>query len=215
MHNLTVVIPTRNRLVKLEKTLESIPQLDYITTHVICDGDKDTFNFLNDNYSIRTTLINEHMGAVFCRNQILQHCNDGILYATDDVIFHTNSIQNAYKTFNDTFPDDDGVVGFVQEPGEFHPVGVALVGQKFLSRYPNKQLFNPGYFHFACQEIFWLCEHLGNHFIQDPLAVLTHKHPCKFREEMDQTHRDARIRRQEDHKLIKDRQVRGLIWGMQ
>ena len=40
-----------------------------------------------------------------------------------------------------------------------------------------------------------------------------HYHPCYFKEEMDQTHRDARIKRREDHNLIKQREKAGLIWG--
>ena len=88
-----------------------------------------------------------------------------------------------------------------------------MVGQKFLQRYPDKQLFFPGYFHFACQEILDLCLKIGDKFVCDHEAVVLHKHPCNFKEEMDQTHIDARIKKREDHALIKERKEKGLIWG--
>ncbi len=216
MESLAVIIPTRGRLEKLKKTLDSIPEHPYINIHVVCDDDWETFEVLDDYpRDIHITFIPEHSGSVYCRNQIFRYWDDGILYATDDIVFHSGAIEHAFQVFNEQFPDDDGVVGFVQEPGEFHLSGVALVGQKFARRYPDRKLFFPGYFHFACQEVHWLCEALGNRFIQDPQAVLEHRHPCKFREELDQTHRDARIRRKEDHDLIKERKAKGLIWGMQ
>lgn len=216
MESLVVIIPTRGRIAKLGKTLNSIPDHPYINIHVVCDGDKQTYEFIaNHSRPIHGTLIPEHRGAVYCRNQVMHRWNDGILYATDDIVFHPNAIEHAFQTFNDHFPDDDGVVGFVQEPGEFHPTGVALVGRKFFNRYPMGEMFFPNYFHFACQEVLWLCEALGNKLVQDPHAIIEHRHPCKFREELDQTHRDARVYRKKDHDLITERKNQGQIWGLE
>lgn len=217
MKHITILIPTRNRIEKLKKTLASIPGLDYIDTVVVCDYDEITYEFIRSNYShirvVKPLNQSRNYGSVFCKNLYASRVLDGLLYATDDIIFQENAIQNAFKCFNKCFPYDDGVVGFVQTGNIFHPTGVGLVGQRFLRRYPNKQLFFPGYFHFACQEIHDLCLKLGGKFIQDCGAVVFHKHPCNFREEMDQTHKDARIKKREDHVLIKDRKAKGLIWG--
>jgi hypothetical protein len=77
-----------------------------------------------------------------------------VLYAVDDIEFQDDAIDNAMKEFNDRFKDDDGVIGFTQiGVRDFHPSGVGLVGKKFLDRYPGRKLFNPMYYHFACQEI--------------------------------------------------------------
>jgi len=213
MKRMTIVIPTRNRMKKLERTLSSIPELDYIDISIICDEDEDTYSkLLIHGRKVFVTLVHYQRGAVYCRNLITQSVQDGVLYATDDIVFQEGSIEHAFECFNKNFPDDDGVVGFVQEGNTFHPVGIALVEQKFLQRYPDKKLFYPGYFHFACQEIYWLANKFER-FVQDPEASVFHYHPCYFKEEMDQTHRDARIKRREDHNLIKQREKAGLIWG--
>ena len=214
MKQIDMVLPTRNRLVKLKRTLNSIPRYDYLHIIVICDGDRETYDWLQENRKdIEAMYVPEHKGAVWCRNSVSSTCADGLLYATDDIVFKAAAISNALKCFNENFSDDDGVVGFVQEGNTFHPTGVALVGQKFLLRYPLKQLFCPEYFHFACQEIYDLCEKVGNKFVQAKDAVVHHYHPCFVREEMDQTHMDARKFRTRDHELIKQRKDKNLTWG--
>jgi len=215
---ISIVISTRNRIEKLVKTIKSIPKKSNIVIHIFCDGDIKTLNFLRNNEELwefkAYTLwhYSKHQGAVKCRNNIIYFLNDGILYATDDMTFEPNSIENAFNAFNTHFPDDDGVVGFVQIPDNFHPTGVALVGKKFLQRYPERALFWPGYFHFACQEIYWLASKLGK-FHQEPTAIIRHYHPAFFRDEMDETHIEARKYREKDHTLMKERQAKGLIWG--
>jgi len=219
MKHITILIPTRGRIEKVKKTLESIPELDYIDTMIICDNCYETLEFvrkLNNPKIYAAAVVSRHgefVGSVACKNTYSSDVEDGLLYATDDIIFQENAIQSAFECFNKNFPDDDGVVGFVQKGNAFHPTGVGLVGQKFLRRYPDKKLFFPGYFHFACQEIYDLCQKLGGRFVQEEQAVVLHKHPCNYREEMDQTHKDARIRKREDHALIKERKAKGLIWG--
>jgi len=219
MKQITILIPTRNRLEKLKKTIASIPKLDYIDIRIICDNDEITNAYIKSLHNLQIdsfvvpSQFGKFVGSVVCKNLSCKDVVDGLLYATDDIIFQENAIQNALKCFNSNFPDDDGVVGFVQEGNAFHPTGVGLVGQKFLQRYPDKQLFYPGYFHFACQEIYDLCQKIGGKFVQEKQAVILHKHPCNFREEMDQTHKDARIKKREDHQLIAERKAKGLIWG--
>lgn len=211
LKHIDIVIPTRNRYEKLMKTLKSIP--DNIGVYIIFDGDSKTYNLLQDKKLYTTKfLVSLNMGAVYCRNQVIKHCKDGVLYATDDIIFEPNSIESAFNALNTHFPDDDGVVGFVIDLPDWHPTGVALVGQKFLRRYPQKQLFNPDYFHFSCQEIYWLAKKLGK-FYQEPKAVIKHYHPCFYKEEMDKTHEEARIYREKDHILMRKRKAKGLIWG--
>ena len=219
MKHIDIVIATRNRYEKLKKMLKSIPDKPYIEVNIICDDENDTLGKIIEEAEIIKRLnigilhaFKDRRGAVFCRNYAIQYCEDGVLYATDDMTFEPNSIENALNAFSSHFPDDDGVVGFVQIPDNFHPTGVALVGQKFLQRYPDKRLFWPGYHHFACQEVYWLASKLGK-FHQEKTAVIKHYHPAFFKEEMDKTHREARIHREKDHALMRERQAKGLIWG--
>ncbi len=215
MKHIDIVIPTRNRIEKLEGTLDSIPKrLPNVSIIVVCDGDRDTFEYLIKNHKeVHAELVPENKGTVFCRNWGSRNVKDGLLYGTDDIIFLENSIENALECFNKNFPDDDGVVGFVQEGNSFHPTGIALVGQKFLQRYPSKQLFCPYYFHFACFEIYNLCNKLGNKFVQEEKARVFHYHPCNFPDQMDQTHKDARKFKQEDFIMKAKREKKKLIWG--
>jgi len=216
MKQIDVVIPTRNRTRKLQQTLDSIPSCSNIRVIVVCDGDSHTYSWLKHNRGdVEARFVAEWRGAVYCRNSVICEVRDGLLYATDDIVFLENSIHNAFECFNKNFRDEDGVVGFVQEGNNFHPTGVALVGQKFLQRYPSKQLFCPLYFHFACQEVYDLCCKLGNKFVQAKEAKVFHYHPCNFPEEMDQTHNDARKFKVKDHELMNYRRENGLIWGLQ
>lgn len=217
---LTVIIPTRGRLQKLKETLASIPTLPYVKISVICDDDAITKYELEkmkrSDMSVHCS--GKHKGSVWCRNLLIGNEEDGVLYATDDIIFLPNSIQTAFETFNRTFLDDDGIVGFLQRPGTFDPTGVGLVGQTFLKRFPNKVLFFPKYYHFASQEIGRLCERIKIEarkvvFVQHPSVVVEHKHPGMFKELIDQTHRDARVYKNVDQSLSKQRKQQNLVWG--
>jgi glycosyltransferase involved in cell wall biosynthesis len=215
MKQLVVVIPTRNRLEKLKKALDSIPLLDYIYILVVCDGDRPTYEYLLKERSIsnlKVVLVPQHKGAVYCRNSGIRGLEDGVLCATDDIVFEKHAIQHAFECFNKNFPDDDGVVGFVQDL-KFHPTGVALVGKNFLKRYPNGQLFYPKYWHFACQEILSYCNLLGNRFVQDLSAKIIHFHPSILKGNfVDKTHEDARLFKKKDMALKDKRLKEGKVW---
>ena len=215
MNRITVVIPTRNRFAKLEVALASIPTGPDLNVVVICDGDPKTHEALtaNERPYLQVFQTDARRGAVYCRNLVSPLVEDGLLYATDDIEFLPGAIERAWQTFNQEFPDDDGVVGFHQlEP--HHPAGVALVGKTFLDRYPRRKLFCPEYDHFACQEVFWLAQRL-NRFYYDEQAKLKHFHPGFYKDRIDETHADARAFRKRDHELIALRQAEGLIWGLQ
>lgn len=213
---LSVIIPTRNRLKKLERTLDSIPGrslFSEIEVIVICDGDPQTFAEIRNNSRVdRLVFVEVHRGAVYCRNLVTAQLDNPFIYATDDIVFAPGAIKNAEMMLRDEFPDHDGVIGFVQAGNQFHPAGVALVGEKFLYRYPEKKLFYPEYYHFACQEIHWLADKLGK-FRQCQTAIINHFHPATHSEEMDHTHIEARKHKAEDMALIKSRQETGSIWG--
>jgi GT2 family glycosyltransferase len=221
MNHITITVPTRNRKDKLYRMLASLPDTDLIDVFIVFDDDMETFADLAMNKprpwngKMRCVPLRTHEGSVSCRNIAAQNCEDGMLYATDDIEFDKGAIESAFDIFNKNFKDDDGVVGFVQYPHEFHPTGVALIGRKFLARYPEKKPFYPDYFHFSAFEIYWLCEKIGGKFVQDPNAKIKHLHPCFNPDQMDQTHRDARVHHSIDKKIKKERKSKGLIWGLQ
>jgi glycosyltransferase involved in cell wall biosynthesis len=220
MKNITLLIPTRDRVEKLLKTLGSVPTMPNLNIVVVFDGDEAGYaETVMEGIELRRSDVElilhlEHRGSVSIRNTYIPEVCDGLLYGTDDIIFEAGAIGHAFDLFNDIFPDDDGVIGFHQiGTQDYHPAGVGLVGQKFLQRYPGKRLFFPGYYHFSCQEILWLCEDIGEKFILDPHAVVKHLHPCFHADEMDTTHVEARRHKKHDMDLIRERSSKGLIWG--
>lgn len=133
--------------------------------------------------------------------------------ATDDVVFEEGAIDAAIRAMESSFPDGDGVVGFVQtNHKDYSATGVCLVGQKFLQRYPGKQLYFPRYFHFACQEIERLARSLDKLYIE-PKARLFHAHPSTGHGKIDRTHHEARFFKAQDQALSKARREAGLTWG--
>jgi len=217
--HIDIIIPTRNRWEKLQRCLKTIPlRIPGVTLNVIvvCDGDFKTAQALlttGNGVVSRIMFVHDHSGAVYCRNLATQCAEDAVLYATDDIEFKPGAIEAAIKSMGENFPNEDGIIGFKQIcEGGFTAAGVALVGQPFLRRYPNRKLFCPLYFHFSCQEIERLGKKLGKIVVEDN-AVLTHYHPSWNQAELDTTHREARVYRQKDKLLSNDRRVKGLIWG--
>jgi len=219
MKYIDLIIPTRNRWEKLQRCLQSIPKtLSQVGLNIIiiCDGDRETAERLivsNNGQVGRIVFVTDHSGAVFCRNLVTQCAEDAVLYATDDIEFKLGAIEAAADAMREQFPDDDGVVGFNQIGKQtFSKTGVALVGQQFLCRYPDKKLFYPEYFHFSCQEIERLASKLGKlHF--EERARLYHYHPNWERTEMDKTHSEARVYRGKDLGISRKRRANKIIWG--
>lgn len=219
MSPIEVIVPTRNRREKLIRMMNSVPAEAAgvpVEIVIVCDGDRKTEQFLLSlgNPSIRIYLVAEHRGAVYCRNLATRESAGSVLYATDDIEFENGAIETAAKELAVRFPDEDGVVGFAQSGnGKYSPAGVALVGRAFLGRYPNRELFFPGYFHFACQEVLRAAETLGRFYFCES-ARLVHFHPSFDTSQKDSTHREARVHRGRDKELSFVREAAGLTWGI-
>ena len=214
MKHITIIIPTRNRFPKLKRALDSILNVKNVDIIVVCDGDESTYKNLSAKSfeDIKRILIPKHKGSVYCRNYAMQNVKDGVLCFCDDTTFRSNAVDIALKEFNRYFPDDDGVLGLRQNH-QHHPAGITLIGQKFLNRYPDRQVFNPQYNLFACQEIEWLATHYGKFQMSKDILV-NHYHPCFYPNEKDKTHIEGRITKNKDMRLIQERKQKGLIWGL-
>lgn len=216
--SLTIIIPTRNRLAKLNKTLKSIPESAAgvpIRILIAADGDAKTAAVCIVDPQIDLTIhVRKHSGSVFCRNLMFPMVPDMVIYGTDDILFEENSIQRAIKTLHKRYPDGDGVIGFHQlQAVKYSIAGCALVGQKFLRRYPDKKLLYPGYLHFSCQEVARAGRILDRIYL-DKRAAISHYHPNLYKDEMDKTHNDARRWRERDLRVSKKREANGLTWGI-
>jgi glycosyltransferase involved in cell wall biosynthesis len=208
MKKFSIIIPTRNRLKKLYNVLDTIPVSKLYTVKIICDADEKTFNRVKKDYPhVEALLFKMHGGSVWCRNAVIQHEEDGVLPCVDDIIFPKGYFEYIFELFNETFKDDDGVIG-VRQQGKFFdaysPTGMCLVGQKFLQRYPNRQLYYPKYYHFAAQEIYNLCNKIEKQTGKEPYK-LADKYIVKHgkaiyskKEFVDKTHHEARVNKKKD-----------------
>lgn len=222
MREVDIIIPTRNRAEKLLKCLNSIPKTvakTKINVIVICDADTATARWLVNYKRIdRLIFVREHSGPVHCRNLATQTAEDMVLYAVDDMEFSEGCIENAVKAMHEHFPDGDGVIGLWMENRVIKKVktgyyaGVALVGQKFLRRYPDKKLFFPEYFLFAAQEVTNLAVKLGKIRMAED-ARFAHHAPRKSGNGVDKTHLDGRKWKLVDRGLRKKRSMDELLWG--
>ena len=217
MKDVEVIICTRNRRQKLLRTIKTVPGMVSgvpVKITVVCDGDAETALYaIGMSQVSKVIFLREHLGQVIGRNMAIQASRDAVLYATDDIEFQPGSIDVAVLAFVRKFPDGDGVVGFNQvNHTKFSKSGVALVGHRFVCRYPEKQLFYPGYYHFACQEIERAAVSLGK-FLFCEAATLIHHHPSQEAGEVDDTHYEARKFKTTDRKLSNVRLRSGLTWG--
>lgn len=201
-------MPTRNRLKKLYNVLNTIPDSSLYDIKVICDGDKVTYEKLQKGYPyVKSYYFGKHRGSVWCRNVIIKDEEDGVLPCVDDIIFPKDYFEYIFKLFNETFKDDDGVIGLRQQ-GKFNtaysPTGMVLLGQKFLLRYPNRQLYYPKYYHFAAQEIYRLNKKIKEktgketYKLADKHTVRHGKGIYSKKEFIDKTHYDARVNKKKD-----------------
>lgn len=217
MKHITIAVPTRNRLEKLKRMLNTVPKEVgdiKISVIIICDGDPVTaVEMIKDDRIERVIFERTHSGSVFCRNLITQVVEDALIYGVDDIEFLNNSIGIAIKAMRKRFPDDDGVIGFNYIGQSQSPTATSLVGQRFLRRYPNRKLFYQGYFHFSCQEIERAAKKFGKFYFEEK-AEIHHYHPGKFANENDKTHNEARKYRKADGELSILRNNTKTIWGV-
>jgi len=217
VNDVVIAIPTRNRVEKLLRMLKSIPAEPWIKVVVVADGCDITYEALSPlhsaDFGFDFTLLKtpRQRGSAFCRNRVATVCEGDYLFATDDIIFKENALNRARALLYQKFPDTDGVIGFSQAGNVFHPTGVALVGYRFLQRYPAQKLFFPEYFHFCCQEVHELAIKYDKFYL-DPQIGVFHFHP-QHHGGMDQTHVDGRIHKGRDFEIRASRKAKGLIWG--
>lgn len=219
---LNIVVPTRNRFLKLVEMIKSIPQYSWMELHLGFDGDRTSF----ERFSRMTGYWKgggadlyfspSQVGSIKRRNMMTTRCRGSILWATDDITFIQGGIESAWSSLWREFPDGDGVVGFRQEnakpAGNFCWTGVGIMGERFLERYPDKMISFPGYFHFGTREIETLAVKLKKLY-RDENALIFHNHPDFYPKQMDTTHMEARMFHEQDVELKKNRQEQGLIWG--
>ena len=224
MNHITLVVPTRNRLGKLKRMLDSIEyeKINFpFLIVVICDADKATYKAMlrDERVSVAKLVGNEiPKGSVFCRNVGTQLAIDGVSWGVDDVVYEPGFFNRAFVKYNSVFPESDGVLALnvlnnrtkVRKRTQ-SICGLGLVGKTWLDRYPERKLFCPEYNHFSVQEVGRLGKKLNKLVLAEDLK-LYHLSPAAG-EPADKTHIEARKNRQRDKQVSVRRHKEGKIWG--
>lgn len=227
-----LVIPTYNRIEKLQRCVDSI----WASTHqnfdifVMCDhNDEETYNYWRQdpmrNKKVVPMLMTEHRYVMGCWNYFTEnHMNairDAMVWLVDDVELYPDTLEKLNQYYLKNFPEGDGVVGISQEcPGHpdytYKPFGQVALGKKFIERYKdvNYHVCCDSYVHFFQDEEMYQYSSSIDKFVHCKDAVLKHYHPCFLPEELDDTHHIVRGSvYTEDLETFKRRQKEGLVWG--
>jgi len=223
---LDIVIPTYNRPLKLLKCVASIIDAmvaipDHNTyIYVYCSNQEDYEYTTNLFESLRSVLVRfltvPYKAANFWNNHIATSSFDIMFYLNDDVLLHPACLINAIKAMETNFPDLDGVIGLYQENlPETDTVKTAFgaIGDKFLSRFPNKKVFCEDYERFYLDKELELFSAKINRLILSKEASLIHCHPAYNALWDDFTHKDVRTHLAGDRLMFMKRQRKHLLWG--
>jgi glycosyltransferase involved in cell wall biosynthesis len=219
-----VVIPTKNREIKLLKCLGSIVEakqkVDYNFFTYVYFSDEKEYYFIDKLLSKYTWILTryekEYNASSFWNNHIKQSNADIIFYLNDDVILSPDCLINSIDSMEKNFPDFDGVIGLYQENIPINQqckAAFGAIGKKFTERFPNKKVFCEEYNRFFLdQELYEYSSKIGKHFF-DENARLIHCHPVFDKKYEDSTHLDVRKYLTKDKKKHNERVEKGLLWG--
>lgn len=217
-HFLEIVIPTYNRVKKLQRLLDSIRKQTYknycitVVADNNCQKTKNAYeqgmlgvvNFIvNDKQMMPIRIWNRYLAQSVCAN---------LVYLCDDVELYEDCLEKGVAYLNST----DRLVGFkqiIKDSTDSCEAAMGIIGSRFADRFPNRQVFCPEYFNMCVDAE--LLEYAKKHkvftFASD--AKLTHYHPGYYKSEIDGTHSITRSDFANDRKIRADRKKAGLLWG--
>lgn len=206
-----VIIPTMDRWVHIQKTIESLKKQTYdnLTINIMVDGNHGLAKKIAQIEGINIIFNEKRIDWPRCIVKALKMLDpESALYASDDLIFRPNCLAQAVRCINQHFPDGDGLIGINQENIRHGcPAAFALFGKKFIERFPNKQIFFPVYKHFSADAELWSYAKTNQIFRKCIKAKVYH-HRLE-----DHTRRVGRKDKSHDHRIRKWRKKRDLFWG--
>jgi len=212
--SIIIGIPTvsPDRLTLLEEEIESINKSTYINIYIIIvvDGDAKLYETAKKKFSafnISVIQNTKRRGWVASTNRVLKEFNaEYYIYGSDDLVFPPACIEGAMFMMDKEFPDGDGVVTL----GRRHKAIFGLIGNKWVNRFPDRQVFCPFYTHYGADPEHTQYAHKVKRFAFHPNRDMQVKH---YRRN-DETRRFSRSSRTKDRALYADRQERGRLWGV-
>jgi len=183
----TVIIPSCSpqRILLLTGTIDSILTSTYKDVYpvIIADGNKEIYKTIKEKYYMRLL---------------------GVFLNVDrkDWVYSINHVLKSLKS--DYY--SDGVVSI----GRKNRCVFGLMGNKFINRFPDRQVFCPDYIHYCSDsELLGTVKRLGK-LTYPPDRQCQVKH---FRMK-DETWRLARRARTRDREIHRERQEKGYQWGI-
>lgn len=200
MKMLEIVVPTYNRPLEIARFLESAQKVEVPVGWVV-------------NTRVRYGGKPEALTGIV--NGLVQESSaDVVMVLADHLVMHSDCLINCMDYFNN---DLDLMVGLRIENCPITP-GVSeycffAVGKEFISRFPDRQIFCPDYWHFyADNELGRYANEIGK-FIWAEDAKVTTYHPNVGNAEKDETYWASRKNIAQDKQINSIRKTKGLLWG--
>ena len=220
--NLEIAIPTKGRLKKLERTVNSI----FISAKNIpislsiyfsLQSELDEFQKIIGNLSnVKLEVVYNYRVPEFWNSCLKKTEADALCYLNDDVLLLEDTIETIIKEFKKTFYNYDGVMGLrqVNIPEKQAVEGAfGIIGKKYTERFPEGQVWCPDYNRFYADFELWQFARQINKFYFCTTARIEHLHPCTNHMYRDKTHDDVRQYLEADKQTFHRRQAQGLLWG--
>jgi len=215
---ITIAIPTCSfgRFDLLADMIDSINRGTYRSANIhiviVVDGDPRLYEAVkkrNEKFGLPNVSIilnKKRSGWVFSVNRVLKEFeSEFYIYASDDLIFPHDCIENAMITMQEHFPTGFGVVSL----GKKTKCIFGLIGNEWVKHFPKREVFCPYYTHYGADaEHTDFCKKIGK-FTYPPKRDSQVKH---FRLN-DETRIFARKSRTRDLILHRNRKERGRLWG--
>jgi len=217
---INVVLPTLGRP-RVRDTIDSLLTSTWGNVHivVVVQENKEFADMLRKKYAtekdVEVIFEKERKGWIWAANLIAQR-RGSLFAAADDIVVMRDTIEILDAVLHRFFPDEDGIVcpyltqTYMNKRQGF-PGAFTFIGDKFIDRFPGRQIFCPDYFvHGPDAEL----RNYGisvNRYIQAVDAKIIHFERCA--NEMDETGKITTKRSTEARELLWARQDAGYLWG--
>jgi len=190
--------------------VESIQVGTYKDVHpvIVADGNSHIQEIANKElHNVSVILNKKRMDWIFSVNRVFREFDSQYyIYASDDLVFPPDCIENAMLAMQEHFPDGFGLVTIAKR--KRCPFG--LIGRKFVEHFPNRQVFCPDYIHF--------CSDTELQHVVKKLGIFTHprkrESQVKHFREKGETWKLAHQVKIRDSVMRNKREEKGYKWGI-
>lgn len=198
------------RIPLLIQTVKSIQDGLYKDVYpvIIADGNPYLQEEANKKLHNVSVILNaKRLGWIYSVNRVFKEFDsEYYIYASDDLVFPPDCIQNAMRVMRKRFSDGFGLVTLAKK--NRCPFG--LIGRKFADHFPDRQVFCPDYIHYRSDsELQRTVKKLG-------ILAYPPERECRVKHfrMKDETWRFARKSRDRDFRIYHKREEKGYLWGI-